>query len=287
MFNLKEINGYKKWEIEPNTISEKAVVLTKFFHFETNNIDKERLVRVYLPSTYDLNNPNKRFPVIYMMDGKNLFDDYTSFVGEWGIDETIEDFILKKQSEGIIVVGIDAPKDARDRALEMLSNEFISRRKKDYEPHQGYAELLADFIFNKVKKDIDKTFHTLKDKKHTGVGGSSMGGIMAFFLATKYQKYVNYCFCFSPAFFLVNKKCYQEYLDKYVTKEVGNIYFYVGGKDFEEIFIKDTLYTYQYMMKKGFNHEQIKMVFDSDQIHNEKPWREYFPRAVKFFKFLN
>ena len=73
------MNGYTLWDKTPNTVSEKGKLFTKVFHFETNNEFKERLVRVYLPSTYDFDNPNKRFKTLYMFDGKNLFDDYTSF----------------------------------------------------------------------------------------------------------------------------------------------------------------------------------------------------------------
>ena len=86
-----EINGFKSWDISPNTVSPKGLLLTKYFEINTNNDFKHRLVRVYLPSTYDFSNPDKRFPSLYMLDGKNLFDDYTSFVGEWHIDESIEE----------------------------------------------------------------------------------------------------------------------------------------------------------------------------------------------------
>ena len=97
------MNGYKLYTKEPNTIIRGGRVYTKVFHIETNNDFKDRLVRVYLPSTYDFNNPNRRFKTIYMLDGKNLFDDYTSFVGEWGIDESVESFINKGRSISLLM----------------------------------------------------------------------------------------------------------------------------------------------------------------------------------------
>ena len=120
-----ELNGFKIWDKTPNTVDPRGTLFHQDLYFNTKNKDKNRKVRVYLPSSYDFNNPNKRFPVLYMLDGKNLFDDYTSFVGEWKMDEIVESLIEQKLSEGIIVVGIDAPKNGDDRTLEMTPPGLI------------------------------------------------------------------------------------------------------------------------------------------------------------------
>ena len=289
---MNEINGFKLWKKEPNTICSGARVFTRRIFFDTQNKNKRRLIRVYIPSTYDFNNPNKRFPVLYMLDGKNLFDDYTSFVGEWGVDETIEEMIANKETDGIIVVGIDAPKGGDDRALEMIP-KGIERNRRDFKgkhitDDDVYAEKLGDYIFKIVKPIIDETFYTLDDKYHTGVGGSSMGGLMAFYLATSYSEYCQYSLAFSPAFFLFTDRGFKKYLDDSFNKykDIGNIYFYVGGVGFEHIFIKPTLSTYEYMKNIGYNDQQIKYLCDMSQEHNEKAWRIYFPDAIRFFNYL-
>lgn len=272
------MNGYILYTNTPNTIDYRARVYFKTFHFETNNSFKERLVRVYIPSTYNFDDPNHRFKVIYMLDGKNLFDDYTSFVGEWGIDESIEEMIENRINDGYIVVGIDAPNTDIDRSLEMSPDEL--RRNKKYQLNgKGYASLLGKFIFEVVKPDIDKTFYTLPE--YTGVGGSSMGGIMAFYLALEYQKEIKFSLAFSPAFFLFKWEDYRKYLDEKVSKYLPKIYFYVGGVGFEKIFIETTVRTYNYLLDKGFSHEHIKLMLDSDKEHNEKAWREYFPSLLR------
>ena len=288
--HMNEINGFKLWNKEPNTICSGARVYTRRIFFNTQNPNKRRLIRVYIPSTYDFDNPNKRFPVMYMLDGKNLFDDYTSFVGEWGVDETIEKMIANHETEGMIVVGIDAPKNGDDRSLEMIPKGIVRKEKRlrDLSDDDVYAEKLGDYIFKIVKPIIDETFYTLSDKYHTGVGGSSMGGLMAFYLATSYSQYVNYSLAFSPAFFLFDNKSFHEYLDKSFknNKDIGNIYFYVGGVGFESIFIKTTLSTYQYMKNIGYSDSQVKYVEDRSQEHNEKAWRIYFPDAIRFMNYL-
>ena len=271
------MNGYILYNKIPNTIDSRARVYTKSFFFDTNNNFKNRLVRVYIPSTYDFDNSNKRFKVIYMLDGKNLFDDYTSFVGEWGIDESIEDMIQNHINDGYIVVGIDAPNTDLDRSLEMSPQELI-RTQKYQLPGEGYAHLLGKFIFEVVKPDIDKAFYTQSD--YTGVGGSSMGGLMAFDLALKYQNQIKFALAFSPAFFLIKWESFKAYLDKNITPKLPKIYLYVGGVGFEELFIKSTLKTYNYLLDREFTKDHIKYIYDPSKEHNEKAWRECFPSML-------
>ena len=276
---MKSINNYKLYKAEPNTIDPNARVYFKTFYFDTNNVFKNRLVRVYIPSTYDFSNPNKRFPVLYMLDGKNLFDDYTSFVGEWGIDETIESFIKDKKSDGVIVVGIDAPNNDLDRSMEMTP-PGIRHVKGYFTNEDGYADVLAKFIFNIVKPDIDKTFFTLPDKENTGVGGSSMGGLMSFYLGCLYPSKIKYCLNFSSAFFLFDEKeLEKKILLKYISKKLPRMYFYVGGVGFEAEFVKPVKWVYEYMLAHGYSSDDIKLLIDESKEHNEKAWREYFGEA--------
>ena len=271
-------NSYKLYTKLPNTIHPNAKVYFKEFFFNTKNKSKNRLVRVYVPSNYEPNNPSHRFKVIYMMDGKNLFDDYTSFVGEWGIDETIEDMIVNKVNDGYIVVGIDAPVDGYDRSLEMSPDEIEPLSRYNPKKDKGYASLFGKFIFETVKPDIDKNFYTMPD--YTGVGGSSMGGLMAIYLAFEYQKEIKFALAFSPALFLEKWVSIKKYVDARVSKNLPKIFFYVGGNGFERLFVKNTIRFYNYLFDLGFSHDHIKLLFDSDKEHNEKPWRYYFPIAL-------
>ena len=88
------------------------------FTMTMTSLNKTRKIRVWTPSSYDPNG-TKRYPVLYMHDGQNLFDKYTSFAGEWGIDESIEALIESKGIDGFIVVGID---NGSDRMIEYTPN---------------------------------------------------------------------------------------------------------------------------------------------------------------------
>lgn len=271
------MNGYELYTKEPNTIHPLGKVFFKHFYFDTNNEFKDRLVRVYIPSTYNFDDPNNRFKVIYMLDGKNLFDDYTSFVGEWGVDESIEDMINNHINKGYIVVGIDAPSTDIDRSLEM-SPRGIKRTHKNELKGDGYAHLLGEFIFKIVKPDIDRYFHTIPD--YTGVGGSSMGGLMAFYLAVQYREQIKFSLAFSPAFFLFKWDNLKAYFEREIDDKLPKIYFYVGGRGFERIFVESTFRTFNYLIDKGYSLNHIKLLYDSDKEHNERAWREYFPSML-------
>lgn len=276
---MNNINGFELYTKEPNTLDKRGHLYTKIVFFNTPNKFKDRLIRVYLPSTYEFDNPNKKFPVIYMMDGKNLFDDYTSFVGEWGIDETIEDYIEKGITDGFIVVGVDAPNENVARTLEMSFDDVPTKKRVSF--GQGYANIFGDYIFKTVKKVVDSTFHTLTDKENTYVGGSSMGGLMAYYLASHYEDKIEAALCFSPAFFLLNEHRFNTFLKTTLNKNLPHLFFYVGNVGFENVFVKTTLSTHEFYKKNYSGYDGI-LYFDEYKEHNEPAWKEYFPKALDY-----
>ena len=279
---LNKIGPFELYKKRPNTIS-RGYLYTAELEFDVPNVDRKRLVRVYLPSTYDFNNPDQRFAVMYMMDGKNLFDDYTSYVGEWHVDEAIEKRI-RQHKEACIVVGIDSAKKDIDRTLEMTPHsDHLAYHDDDVE--LGYAEDLADSIMNFLKPLIDETFFTLSDYLNTAIGGSSMGGLMAFYMGMKYKDEISYSLCFSPAFLVYQKEFFKKRLQKAVFnhEEYGRFYFYCGGQEFERRFEDLTFYTFKYLRRKGFKDDQLRIVYDSRMKHHESAWSKYFPDALSYW----
>lgn len=284
-----KIEGFKIYDKTPNTIS-KGTLYIKTVHVNVLNDDKERLIRVYLPSNYEFDNPQKRFPVMYMMDGKNLFDDHTSFVGEWHVDETIEKYV-ELNKKGMIVVGIDSAMNGTDRCLEML----IESEKYDYKDElkpfkgmKGYGSILAKYIIEELKPMIDNTFYTLKDKDNTGVGGSSMGGLYSFYMAMKYHDKIGFSLCFSPAFLLYKSKHFKEQINQKINdnKKYGKFFFFCGGVGLEKDILPLTNFTVKQLERKGFDENQIRYIYDSTAVHNERPWTFYFDVALDYWGIL-
>ena len=107
-----------------------------------------------------------------------------------------------------------------------------------------------------------------------------MGGLMAFCMALEYKNDFKFCLSFSPAFFLFKWDNFKAYLDRKVIGQLPNIFLYVGGQGFERVFVETTLRVYNYLLDRGYSHDEIKLIYDSDRIHNEKDWREYFPKML-------
>ena len=241
---------------------------------------KERFIRVWLPEDYDFNNKDKRFPVIYFSDGQNLVDKYLSAYGEWELDECAHK--LKKEGyQSFIAVGIDCPKDPLQRMNE-LNPPYKVDIKRDG-PTKPIANKFIDYIVDTLKPLIDKTFNTLPDKDNTGIGGSSMGGIMAFYAYMYKPEIFGFSLSFSPAFFFYKKKHWEEIMDKYqIDENNGKVVLYSGGKEFEEIFLKPTINTYYYL-KNRVPNDKVRLIVDTSQIHHEAAWAYYLKDALKFW----
>lgn len=154
--------------------------------FVFNNV--KRAIRVFLPSGYSKS--DKKYPVFYLHDGQNLFDNCTSFSGEWGIDETL-DSLQKKGFEVPIVVGID------NGGSERL-NEYSPWVNTEY--GGGKGEAYIEFVAKTLKTFIDTAYRTYPDRENTFIGGSSMGGLISVYACCKYPDIFSKALIFSPAF---------------------------------------------------------------------------------------
>ena len=241
--------------------------------------DKKRKVRIYVPRDYELNY-SKRYSVIYMMDGKNLFDKHTSFIGEeWEVDETIESMV-KEGQDGLIIVGIDSATDGDERCMEMApSGSDLTSIEDLPQSFNAYGEKLGEFIVNELIPSVDALFRT--NNNYT-IAGSSMGGIFAFYMGMKYPNIFKNSLCFSPAFCLYKEKTVKEGLKKLKVND-NKFYFLVGDIEFENQFVSLTKYTYDYMLNCGFNKNNIKYIHDLSGIHSEVFWRKYLKCALDFF----
>lgn len=151
-------------------------------------LDRKRQVRLYLPPGYA--SSNKRYPVLYMHDGQNLFDEATAYAGEWKVDETL-DALAREGKLELIVVGIDNGQDKRMTELNAWPN-----------PQFGAAEGRAytDFIVKVLKPLIDSRYRTLRDREHTAIMGSSMGGLASHYAIAQYPQVFSKAGVFSPAY---------------------------------------------------------------------------------------
>lgn len=175
-------------------------VIKRHEKFASEYVDA-RNVDVWLPPGYE-KDAGKRYPVIYMHDGQNLFDPRTSYIGvDWGIDETMTRLVSEKRVREAIIVGIwNTPKRIAEYMPQKAVTGASIKLLKDAPPLER-GEILSDnylkFLVNELKPFIDSTYRSLPDRKHTFIMGSSMGGLISAYAISEYPQVFGGAGCIS------------------------------------------------------------------------------------------
>ena len=230
-------------------------------------LDRMRTIRVYLPPGYDAS--KKRYPVLYMHDGQNLFDVTTGYAGEWGVDEALNDLSKTKRLD-VIVVGIDNGGENRIHELTAWDH-----------PRRGKAEGKAymDFVVSVVKPYVDKHYRTKRDRMNTAIMGSSMGGLISHYALVHYPAVFGRAGIFSPSYWMA-PAVFDTPAERAFRKD-ARLAFYAGGKEGERM-QADTERMVALLRTEGHAPAQIRVDISPEAQHNEAAWRAEFPQAVEW-----
>ena len=230
-------------------------------------LNNERDLLVYLPPTYGTG--DRRYPVIYMHDGQNLFDPATSFAGEWAVDQTLE----AASEDGIEAIVVGIPNLGAERTNEY--SPFLDTRNGG-----GKGEAYLRFIVETIKPLVDADFRTLPDRATTGIAGSSMGGSISLYAFFRYRQAFGFAGVMSPSLWFANGAV----LD-YVARQPyagGRIYIDVGMKEGERT-VNDVLRLRDILVKKGYRHlDDLLCVVDTAGDHSERAWARRVRRELTF-----
>lgn len=227
--------------------------------FDMPQLGRQRRVWIYLPAGYSTS--KRKYPVIYMHDGQNLFDAYTSGYGEWGIDE-----ILDKLSDNneCIVVGVDHGGDYRITEYDPYDSKYGKGRGGDY----------VDFLAKTLKPYIDARYRTQSDAVHTTIAGSSMGGLISMYAAVKYPDVFGNAGIFSPAFWIAPQIYTFAQQQKLPAK--SRFYFVCGDAESDSM-TADMQKMVDILRSKGKDKAKTPVVIIKGAGHNEKQWNGDFP----------
>lgn len=252
---------------------------------------RTRTIHVWLPNGYDSKNTNKKYSVFYMHDGQNLFDMYSSYAGEWKVDESISK-MMDNGYEGAIIVGIENSADRWNeyspKWINLDSSLPNNSSAKDYAKfvNNPSGDKYGEFIVNTLKPYIDSHYNVRTDKNSTGIGGSSMGGLISYYIGMKYTDVFGQVLSFSPAFWMYSEDTVASVVNSYDYSNTDNlpkIFFYVGGANQME---KDTIpyvdLVYNKMLENNYPKNKLYSLTDTTKEHNEAAWSEYFPQAYKW-----
>ena len=235
--------------------------------FASPQLNNQRKLRVYLPPSYQ-ENAAKRYPVLYMHDGQNLFDASTAAYGvEWGIDETVNRLIATGLMDEVIVVGIDNTPDR------------IAGYTPCCDPKYGGGKLDAyqSFVVDTVKPYVDKTWRTLPTREHTAIMGSSLGGIASVMIAQRQSAVFSMAGGVSSSFWW-NKGAA---MARPAARVSVRFYIDAGTRDdglAETEQMRDT------MVRQGYSlGKDLKFVAADGGSHNEKSWAARVDQPLIYF----
>ena len=228
-------------------------------------LDNRRDLYVHVPAAPARG--EARYPVIYMQDGQNLFDPATSFDGTWGVDEALA--WASRRGLDAIVVGIPNMGEAR---------------LAEYDPFVEAGDRYLDFVTHTVKPLVDRQFPTLPDRTHTGIAGSSMGGLISLYAFFKYPEVFGFVAALSPSLWFADGAL----LDLVARAPRvpgggrGRLYLDVGLREGEQTValgrrLRDLLLAQGYAARRDF-----RWVEDRDGVHHESAWGRRFRQALPF-----
>lgn len=248
-------------------IDGKVQVLDNNFYIP--ELSRTRRIWMYLPPDYGLV-PGKRYPVLYMQDGQNLFDENTSYAGEWGIDEAMNK-LAQEGDAGCIIVGIDNGSAHRlDEYAPWVNPAYGGGEGIDY----------VHFIVNTLKPYIDNNYSTLPSREFTGIMGSSMGGLISMYALIEFQNIFSKAGIFSPAFWFNGDKTAQHILNTGKLSDV-RVFFLAGGQEPPYV-TNDMDEVVEAMLSAGFGLDEINVSTPADGETAEWFWEREFPGAYKW-----
>ena len=241
-------------------------------NFDIPQLKKTRRVTILLPFDYD-KQTQKKYPVLYLQDAQNLFNP-TSPYGNWAIDQKLA-VLAEKGMGDVIVVAVDHGGTER-------VNEFLPVNNSGFGRSRGkkYVRFLADTL----KPFIDKKYRTLPDRLHTGIGGSSMGGLISIYAGLMYPSVFGRLMIFSPSLWVTQNVPFDAI--NFFQPKPTRIYVYAGGKEGSNM-VPNAKRFKESVKNQGFDSSNVdfKISIDPNGLHSESRWGQEFPKAVEWLLF--
>lgn len=256
----------EKWKARRRTAPGRLDVIPDV---ESRELGNRRDLLVYLPASYDKS--DKPFPVLYMHDGQNLFDPTTSFAGEWGVDSALAK--APRKGRKAIVVGI--PNAGIERIREYAP--FVDPRIGG-----GLGDAYLDWLESTVKPLIDDRYRTIRAASGTGIGGSSLGGLISLYAFFRSPARYGFVAAMSPALWFGDGQIFR--LVEAAGYVRGRVYLDVGTREGEGTLanarqMRDLLVTKGYKRGRGGD---LMWIEDKGGQHNERAWGRRLRSALPF-----
>ena len=252
----------------------------RLHEFPSRIFRNTRFLRVWLPPGYDdAENEGRYYPVLYLNDGQNLFESATAFAGvEWQVDETADRLIREGVVPPLIVVGMD--NTGKDRIREYMPYRSMHPRML-----RVRGRYYPDFLMKEVMPFVGRNYRVATGPENTGLGGSSLGGLIALYTVMARPGVIGRLLLESPSLWasgrqLVNESRSARIWPERIFLAVGTSE--AGSAERSRTVVDDVRELAAILRRAVLSEKRLRLVIKDGAGHNEAAWAERFPEALQF-----
>jgi len=252
----------------------------RLHEFRSRIFQNTRFLRVWLPPGYDLaENAGQYYPVLYLNDGQNLFEQATAFGGvEWQVDETADRLIHEARVPPLIIVGID--NTGKDRLREYMPYRSMHPRILRVQGRR-----YPDFLTKEVMPFVEQNYRVATRPEDTGLGGSSLGALIALYTAIVRPGVFGRLLLESPSLWASNRQLIKE--SRLVRIWPERIFLAAGtaeaaSPERSRTVVDDVRELAAIIRRAVLSEKRLRLVIKERATHSEAAWAERFPEALQF-----
>jgi predicted alpha/beta superfamily hydrolase len=252
----------------------------RIHQFKSKIFGNKRMLRVWLPPAYDApENRGRRYPVLYLNDGQNLFEASTSYTGvEWQVDESAARLIHEGRIAPLIVVGIDNAQGERMR-------EYVPYRSADIPEKRVEGKQYPEFLLKEVFPYVARRYRVARGAENTGLGGSSLAALISLYTAITHPHEFGRLLLESPSLFVANRRLIRD--SARVRRWPERVFLGIGTQETSDEnrnrqVVEDVRALAQVIHQAGLGGERLRVDIDEGANHSEWAWAKRFPEALMF-----
>lgn len=280
MEEIQQTESYVPGPVAGAIRAQSATGDLRLHEFTSRIFRNTRFLRVWLPPAYDDPlNVGRHYPVLYLNDGQNLFEAATSFTGiEWQVDETGDRLIREGVVPPMIIVGLDNAARARIR-------EYMPHRSLHPMMMRAHGTRYPAFLFKEVFPFMARTYRVATGPENTGLGGSSLGALIALYTAAVRPGVIGRLLIESPSLWASNRQLIRQ--SRGVKRWPERVFLATGTaeagrQDKDQSMVDDVRELAAILRRAGLDDTRLRLVVDEGASHHESAWARRFPEALAF-----